>query len=927
MADQLSAESSSKIEVSSESSESTVQLNIKTLDSRIFTFHADKHMSVSSFKEQIANEVGVPVGQQRLIFRGKVLKDDHFLSEYHVETGHTLHLVERQPAQSPPSGGTSSGEANGNSSNRGTDASSGAPRNRVGQISHSVVLGTFNVGDQGEGVGPDLSRVIGAVLNSFGIGGQPTNGTGSAQSSTTSNATGQTPQGNEREGVRGNAAGQNQARNQAFFGQGFPGQPFQSSPQAMQIPLTGAAFPIPSLNSPIPDSLNTLSEFMNRMELALSQDGNQPNLSTNAGDLPTAELPSTARGLPTPEALSIVLRHAQRLLSDHAVAALSHIAGRLEQDGASADPTVRGQIQTESMRLGLAMQHLGALFLELGRTILTLRMGQPPAEASVNAGPAVYISPSGPNPIMVQPFPFQTSSLFGGSTVPSTAGTFGPGGSVPRHINIHIHAVGTRPGNGDGVQGERVNGTGSADSGPTRVLPVRNVTATAVPIRPAVVATSARAPPGVGVSVSQPPSDPAALSSVVAEINSRIREILVDNIRGENQTPSGQSENSTDQNLSASPSNVGDDQVNSTPVNGVGGTSVASPGFVSETEDKKTQPKSGQVGNNPDIGGNLSLKDSTCSVEGSSGKGETSLKSKDSSDDVPRTNERNNAPEGTQAAPLGLGLGGLQPKRRTRQLKPQVKNSDGGTSSTSDLDQQTREANRQLLQSLASRNRRNPSTSSGHGSFDQMDPASIMSQVVQSPALNGLLSGVSEQTGAGSPDVLRNMLEQFSQNPVMRNAVNQIAQQVDGQDLGSMFSGMGVGGGQGSGGGGLDLSRMVQQMMPIVTRALSSGSSGQQRFQMQSDESRLSRGDMPDNPNSQVGLQQVIQRIEQQDPPSDIFGAVTENAVSLYGNGSGFDGLVEELCSDDALAGEYVEMLRKDVRHRVEGEPGTGDKC
>lgn len=35
----------------------------------------------------------------------------------------------------------------------------GVPRNRVGQISHSVLLGTFNVGDQGEGIVPDLTRV------------------------------------------------------------------------------------------------------------------------------------------------------------------------------------------------------------------------------------------------------------------------------------------------------------------------------------------------------------------------------------------------------------------------------------------------------------------------------------------------------------------------------------------------------------------------------------------------------------------------------------------------------------------------------------------------------------------------------------------------------------------------------------------------
>lgn len=41
----------------------------------------------------------------------------------------------------------------------GNDGGSAASRNRVGQISHSVVLGTFNVGEQGEGIVPDLTRV------------------------------------------------------------------------------------------------------------------------------------------------------------------------------------------------------------------------------------------------------------------------------------------------------------------------------------------------------------------------------------------------------------------------------------------------------------------------------------------------------------------------------------------------------------------------------------------------------------------------------------------------------------------------------------------------------------------------------------------------------------------------------------------------
>lgn len=41
----------------------------------------------------------------------------------------------------------------------GHDANAAVPRGRIGQVSHSVVLGTLNVGDQGEGMVPDLSRV------------------------------------------------------------------------------------------------------------------------------------------------------------------------------------------------------------------------------------------------------------------------------------------------------------------------------------------------------------------------------------------------------------------------------------------------------------------------------------------------------------------------------------------------------------------------------------------------------------------------------------------------------------------------------------------------------------------------------------------------------------------------------------------------
>ncbi|KAK6939043.1 Ubiquitin-like domain [Dillenia turbinata] len=911
MADQHATDGSSTSGASGESSESPVEVKIKTLDSQIYSFQVDKKMPVSAFKEKIADQIGVPVGQQRLIFRGKVLKDDHQLLEYQVENGDTLHLVARQPAQSQPSSGVNSGETTGDNNNR--------------------VLGTFNVGDQVEGVAPDLGRVIGAVLNSFGIGNQlMTNGTSGGQTSVQLNVPSSGPQGNETETLRSNAASQTQGGHQVQPGLALPNLSFNSLPQVLHIPLGGAA-PIPSIHVPIPDSLNTLSEFINCMELAFSRSsGNQAN-SSSTGSIPTVELPSNSRGVPTPEALGIVMRHAERLLSSQAVAALSRIAGRLEQDGVSTDPIVRGQIQTESAQVGVAMQQLGALFLELGRTILTLRMGRSPDESSVNSGPAVYISPSGPNPIMVQPFPLQTSSLVGGPVSPLNPVSLGPVGigSAPRNINIHIHAVGSRPGIPEGVQGEHAS---SGESGPMRALPLRNILATYASPRPTGVAVSSNPQPGIGVSMSQAP-DAAALSTVIAEVNSRIRN-FVDNMQGENQGPSGRLGNSTVQdssNVSGSTHDIGNDQLKST-VAGVSGEPDA-------PSTQEAQSKHSKDDRNDEIEAVLGLKDgSSMSLgDGSSSysSGEFTIKPVD----VSGSNDGHDVPQDSNAGPLGLGLGGLQLKRRSRPSRSQGKSDDGGSSVTPNQNQQVR-TGEQVLQSSSSRTATTHSPMQqppflgqmmesmppgGLGSDGQFDAAGMMSQVLQSPALNGLLAGVSEQAGVDSPDVLRNMLQQFTQNPVIMSTVNQLAQQINPQDFGDVLSGMG---GQG---GGIDLSRMVQQMMPVVSRALSGVTNSPQPCnllesepQPESTERRLSTDGRISDQNSQADLHQVIARIEQQSSPEDIFQAILENVIQSSGDGR-FRSLSDELCREDGLASEYMRMLLQDLNRRLEGDQGSED--
>lgn len=194
-------------------------------------------------------------------------------------------------------------------------------------------------------------------------------------------------------------------------------------------------------------------------------------------------------------------------------------------------------------------------------------------------------------------------------------------------------------------------------------------------------------------------------------------------------------------------------------------------------------------------------------------------------------------------------------QRRIRQPQSPVQSADSETTSApSDQNLNTRAVGQHLLQSFASRSSAtnriqaneapsmnpvvgNSRSSGGHSSDDPLDTANALSQVLQSPALNGLLAGFSEQTGVGSPDVLRNMLQQLTQSPQIMNTVGQIAQQVDSQDLGNTFSGLG--GGQS---GGIDLSQMVQQMMPVVSQALSRGSNAPQPFPVVEPESRTDHG-------------------------------------------------------------------------------------
>ncbi|PKA59162.1 hypothetical protein AXF42_Ash001255 [Apostasia shenzhenica] len=319
-------------------SETTVEIKIKTLDSQTYTLRVNKQVPVPDLKEKIATVTGVLSEQQRLICRGRVLKDDQLLSAY--------------PSNS---------------------ASGSMPPHR-NQATRTVVVEAVNV-DHGYIDSTVLSRVQ-----------------------------------------------QTSSR--------FPSA-VSLGPQNITV---------------IPDSLTTLRQYLDHMKNEFR-----------------TEMPGNS------------------------IFIFQHLARQLENHTGITDTLTRSSMQSSAIRSGFLLQNLGSLLLELGRTTMTLRLGQIPSEAVVNAGPAVFISASGPNPVMVQPVPFYPGSSFGGTHMGSTSPNLPEGGRgsafLPRNIDIRIHT-------GSSSDSARTSATGNfihqaasdhpgsatlAGESGVRVVPVRTV--------------------------------------------------------------------------------------------------------------------------------------------------------------------------------------------------------------------------------------------------------------------------------------------------------------------------------------------------------------------------------------------------------------------------------------------------------------------
>ncbi|CAN8271292.1 unnamed protein product [Cochlearia groenlandica] len=83
----------------------TVSVNVRCSNGSKFTVATSLDSTVEVFKALVAEKSDLPANQQRLIYKGRILKDDQSLHSYGLQGDHTVHMVRGFASSSSPSSG------------------------------------------------------------------------------------------------------------------------------------------------------------------------------------------------------------------------------------------------------------------------------------------------------------------------------------------------------------------------------------------------------------------------------------------------------------------------------------------------------------------------------------------------------------------------------------------------------------------------------------------------------------------------------------------------------------------------------------------------------------------------------------------------------------------------------------------------------
>ncbi|KAI8822896.1 ubiquitin-like polyubiquitin-binding protein [Fimicolochytrium jonesii] len=150
-----------------------INIKIKQANETAFSVSINTTASVADLKQKIADHADVPTTQQRLIFAGKVMKDEEKIETYKMQDGNTVHMVKGSaPAsRSAPTPGGATAAAS--TTPAASTATSPSTANPAAANPFNMFGGPGAAGGLGGAGGNPFAAFGGGGMGGMGGGGDP----------------------------------------------------------------------------------------------------------------------------------------------------------------------------------------------------------------------------------------------------------------------------------------------------------------------------------------------------------------------------------------------------------------------------------------------------------------------------------------------------------------------------------------------------------------------------------------------------------------------------------------------------------------------------------------------------------------------------------------------------------------------------------
>ncbi|EPS41405.1 hypothetical protein H072_4699 [Dactylellina haptotyla CBS 200.50] len=170
---------SSSADKAQDADDETISFTVKSIADTKIPMTINPFISVADLKQKLAEPSSIPADRQRLIYSGRVLKDDQTVASYKIQNGHTVHLVKGAASTASAARGsvggssasTSAAGAAGGSSSGGAPTpqlpsmAAGTGMNPLSRLTNHIPLPSADMfgPDGGMGPPPDPEQVLGMM--------------------------------------------------------------------------------------------------------------------------------------------------------------------------------------------------------------------------------------------------------------------------------------------------------------------------------------------------------------------------------------------------------------------------------------------------------------------------------------------------------------------------------------------------------------------------------------------------------------------------------------------------------------------------------------------------------------------------------------------------------------------------------------------